>query len=146
MNDYVINTTKKEVSIEDIKNICELTFKKLKVKNPVYNIVIVNNKKIREINKNYRGKDEATDVISFAFEETVNFNYKNKRFLGEIYISIDKAISQATEYNHSLKREICFLTVHGLLHLLGYDHIKEEDRKKMRELEESVLESYEAKR
>ncbi len=146
MDEYVINTTKKEVSIEDIKNICELTFKKLNVKNPVFNIVIVNNNKIREINKKYRNKDETTDVISFAFEETVNINYNNMRFLGEIYISIDKAISQAKEYNHSLKREICFLTVHGLLHLLGYDHIKEEDRQEMRKLEESVLRSYDAKR
>lgn len=146
MDEYVINTTKKEISIEDIKNISELTLKKLNVKNPVFNIVIVNNKKIREINKKYRGKDESTDVISFAFEETININYKNKRFLGEIYISVDKAISQAKEYNHSLKREVCFLTVHGLLHLLGYNHIDEEDRKEMRKLEESVLRSYDAKR
>lgn len=143
---YIINTTKTKVLTEDIKNVCDLTFKKLKVKNPIFNIVIVNNKKIREINKNYRGKDEPTDVISFAFEETENINLEDKRFLGEIYISIDKAISQAKEYNHSLKREICFLTIHGLLHLLGYDHINEDDRKEMRKLEESVLSSYDAKR
>ena len=68
------------------------------------------------------------------------------RFLGEIYISIDKAKSQAEEYGHSLKREICFLTVHGLLHLLGYDHIEEKDRVVMRKLEEEILESYDAKR
>ncbi len=146
MNEYVINTTKEEISVEDIKNICNLTFKKLNVKKPIFNIVIVNNNKIREINKKYREKDEPTDVISFAFEETSNINYKDMRFLGEIYISIDKAISQAKEYGHSLKREICFLTVHGLLHLLGYDHINENDRKIMRDLEESVLNSYDAKR
>lgn len=146
MDEYIINTTRKEVSVKDIENICDLTFRKLKVKNPIFNIVIVNNKKIREINKNYRGKDEPTDVISFAFEESQDVDYGNIRILGEIYISIDKAINQAKEYGHSLKREICFLTVHGLLHLLGYDHIKENDKKIMRELEESVLRSYDAKR
>lgn len=146
MYDFIINTTSKKIETEDINNICDITFKKLKVKNPIFDIVIVDNKKIREINKKYRGKDEATDVISFAFEEIAGIDYKDARFLGEIYISIDKAQSQAKEYNHSLKREICFLTVHGLLHLLGYDHINEKDRKKMREVEESVLESYDAKR
>lgn len=146
MNEEIINTTNTEIEIEDIKNISKLTFKKLKVKNPVYNIIIVNNKEIKEINKKYRDKDMETDVISFAFEETEDNKFDNFRFLGEIYISIDKAISQSIEYGHSLKREVCFLTVHGLLHLLGYDHIKPEDEKIMRKLEESILVSYDVKR
>lgn len=146
MKDFITNTTNEDVSINDIENICNLTFKKLKVKNPMLSITIVDNKKIREINREYRNKDSETDVISFAFEESNDYVYPDMRFLGEIYISIDKAKSQAKEYGHSLKRELCFLTVHGLLHLLGYDHIKDEDRVIMRKLEEEILESYDAKR
>lgn len=142
MSKIVTNTTKEKINIKDIENICSLTFKKLNIINPIYNVVIVDNKKIREINKVYRKKDVETDVISFAFEEVDDIKYKDIRFLGEIYISIDKAKEQSIEYEHSLKRELCFLTVHGLLHLLGYDHIKEKDRKRMREVEEEILSSY----
>lgn len=146
MSKIVTNTTKQRVNIKDIENISDLVFKKLGVINPIFNIVIVDNEKIKDINKTYRGKDTETDVISFAFEEVEDIKYTDFRFLGEIYISIDKAKSQALEYGHSLKREICFLTVHGLLHLLGYDHIEEADRVVMRGLEEEILDSYEAKR
>lgn len=146
MNENIINTTKNKVEINDIKSICDITFKKLKVKNPIYDIVFVGNKKIKEINKKYRNKDSVTDVISFAFEESKTIKYKEVRILGEIYISIDKAIEQAKEYNHSIKREICFLTVHGLLHLLGYDHMTLKDERKMRKLEEEILNNYNMKR
>lgn len=146
MDEFITNTTKEKINIDDIKNICLLTFKKLKVENPVYSITIVDNKKIQEINKEYRGKDATTDVISFAFEEANDFEYEDIRFLGEIYISIDKAKEQSVEYGHSLKRELCFLTVHGLLHLLGFDHIEKSDRVVMRELEEEILDSYDTKR
>ncbi len=143
MNEYIVNTTKEEVSLDDIINICKITFDKLKVENPVFNITIVDNLRIREINKKYRKKDEETDVISFAFEEVSEFRESgNIRFLGEIYISVDKAASQAKEYGHSIKRELCFLTVHGLLHILGYNHIKKSDRLIMRKLEEEILEVY----
>ncbi len=145
--DYnIVNISDKEIDTVDIKNICDITFKFLKVRNPIFDIIIVNNDKIRDINKNYRGIDKETDVISFAFEESNLIKEKNIRFLGEIYISIDKAIEQSDEYNHSLKREICFLTVHGLLHLLGYDHMNEEAERIMRELEEKILTEYDVKR
>ncbi len=146
MEILLTNTTKEDIEEKDIENICKLTFKKLEVKNPTVSITIVDNKKIKEINRDYRNKDSETDVISFAFEESDDYEYPDMRLLGEIYISIDKAKSQAEEYGHSLKREICFLTVHGLLHLLGYDHIEEKDRVVMRKLEEEILESYDAKR
>ena len=146
MEILLTNTTKEKVEEKDIENICKLTFKKLEVNNPVVSITIVDNEKIKEINRDYRNKDVETDVISFAFEEADDYTYPDMRFLGEIYISIDKAKSQAEEYGHSLKREVCFLTVHGLLHLLGYDHIEESDRVVMRKLEEEILESYNAKR
>ena len=146
MEILLTNTTKEKIEEKDIENICKLTFKKLDVKNPTVSITIVDNEKIKEINRDYRNKDTETDVISFAFEEANDYTYPDMRFLGEIYISIDKAKSQAEEYGHSLKREICFLTVHCLLHLLGYDHIEESDRVVMRRLEEEILESYDAKR
>ena len=96
------------------------TLKMENVLNAVFNIILVDNKKIKELNKNYRNIDKETDVISFALEdekeEVIN---SKKRVLGDIYISIDKAKEQAKQYGHSLKREISFLSVHGLLHLLG---------------------------
>ena len=146
MEILLTNTTKEKVEEKDIENICKLTFKKLDVKNPIVSITIVDNKRIKEINRDYRNKDSETDVISFAFEEANDYTYPDMRFLGEIYISIEKDKSQSEEYCHSLKREICFLTVHGLLHLLGYDHIEESERLVMRKLEEEILESYDAKR
>jgi probable rRNA maturation factor len=145
-DDIIINTTGIEIDLSDIKNICKITFEKEKVINPIYNIIIVGNKKIKEINKKYRNIDKETDVISFAFEEAKDNKFEDIRVLGEIYISIDKAKSQALEYGHSLKREICFLTVHGLLHLLGYDHMKEEDKVIMRTKEEEILNSYDVRR
>jgi probable rRNA maturation factor len=141
-DDIIINTTGIEIDLSDIKNICEITFEKEKVINPIYNIIIVGNKKIKEINKKYRNIDKETDVISFAFEEAKDNKFEDIRVLGEIYISIDKAKSQALEYGHSLKREICFLTVHGLLHLLGYDHMQEKDKAIMRKREEEILQNF----
>ncbi len=146
MEDYIFNTTDEIVETEDIDKVIKFACKKLNVVNPLLNIVIVDNKKIQEINKVYRNKDSVTDVISFAFEESDNLEYDNMRFLGEIYISYDKCVEQAKEYGHSFKREFCYLAVHGLLHLLGYDHIKEEDKKVMRALEEEILDEYDIKR
>lgn len=116
-----------------------------KVSNAELNIIIVDNKKIREINKNYRGKDYATDVISFALEDEP-FIKIDKRILGDIYISFEKIGEQAKAYNHSFKRELSFLVVHGLLHLLGYDHENIEDEKIMFERQEKILDEYGIKR
>ena len=149
MEDYIINLTNEEIDIaiiDDIDNICKLTFNKLDVNNPILNILIVDNDKIKEINREYRNKDSVTDVISFAFEDYKDIEYENFRFLGEIYISLEKAKEQANEYGHSEQREICYLTVHGLLHLLGYDHMNDEDKKIMRALEEEILNEYDVKR
>ena len=97
------------------------------------------NKRIHEINKEYRGVDRETDVISFAMEDEMDIEYDNYRLLGDIYISIDRCYSQALEYGHSRVREICFLATHGVLHLLGYDHMNPEDEKKMFNLQEELL-------
>lgn len=119
---------------------------KLKLEKCEFNIIIIDNEKIHEINKQYRNIDRETDVISFAMEDNKDIEYEDFRLLGDIYISIDKCYSQAKEYEHSNVREICFLATHGILHLLGYDHMKESDEKEMFRLQEELLESYDIKR
>ncbi len=104
-----------------------------------FSIVFVGNEKIQELNKNYRGIDRVTDVISFAFEDNMDFKFDDLRILGEIYICIPRMIEQAKEYGHSETRELAFLTVHGLLHLLGYDHMTKEDEEVMFKVQEEVL-------
>ena len=146
MEDYIINTTNEEIDTSELDKVIKFACKKMNVKNPLLNIVIVDNKRIQEINKLYRNKDAVTDVISFAFEEVDDVKYKDVRFLGEIYISYERCVSQASEYGHSIKREFCYLAVHGLLHLLGYDHMNEEDKKVMRTLEEEILNEYDITR
>ena len=111
---------------------------------PYISVTLVDNDYIHEINRQYRHIDRPTDVISFAFlddnpERDALFHSKQMVVLGEIYISIDKAKEQAQAYGHSLERELSFLFVHGLLHLLGYDHMNEDDEKKMFALQEEIL-------
>ena len=114
------------------------------IKNAEFNIILTDNKNIHDINKKYRNIDKETDVISFALEDEKDEQFSSKkRVLGDIYISIDKAKSQAKEYGHSLKREISFLAVHGLLHLLGYDHMNKKDEKVMFSKQELVLDGQE---
>lgn len=107
-------------------------------------INIVNNKEIQEINRNYRQQDKPTDVISFALQDSVDGDLEIigsdiPLVLGDIIISIDKAREQSRDYNHSFERELCFLAVHGFLHLLGYDHMNEEDETEMFTKQEAIL-------
>ena len=146
MEDYIINTTKEKIDTSELDRVIKFACKHLKIENPLLNIVIVDNKKIREINRDYRNKDAVTDVISFAFEEVKDVNYEDVRFLGEIYISYERCVEQAADFGHSVKREFCYLAVHGLLHLLGYDHMNEEDKEVMRALEEEILNEYDITR
>ena len=122
-----------------LKKIIKRTLKYEGVKNVCFSIIFVNEKEIQEINKEYRGIDKVTDVISFALEDNSNIVYNNIRVLGDIYICIPRMLEQASSYGHSLKRELSFLTVHGLLHLLGYDHMEKEDEEKMFALQELIL-------
>lgn len=95
---------------------------------------IVTNQEIKQINKTYRNIDKETDVLSFPLIDdfnNINQNNTHPIPLGDIIISIEKAITQAKEYGHSLKRELCFLTVHSMLHLLGYDHMTNEEESVM---------------
>ncbi|MBQ8131520.1 MAG: rRNA maturation RNase YbeY [Bacilli bacterium] len=108
-----------------------------------FNLIIVDNPYIHELNKNYRNIDRETDVITFALEDDDTMVLpEDVRVLGDIYISIDKARAQAEEYGHSFLREICFLAVHGFYHLLGYDHQTPEEEKVMFGKQEEVLSNY----
>ena len=126
--------------IDLLKKVVRYVLEKEKVDKPIVNVILVNNEKIHEINKEYRNIDRETDVISFALEDEESIiNASGYRILGDIYISIDKAYEQAKEYGHSFKREICFLTVHGLYHLLGYDHMNKKDEEVMFKKQEEAL-------
>ena len=143
----IINDTDKEVSeLETLNNYVKYLVNKLELDNSEFNIIITDNKRIHEINLEYRGVDRETDVISFALEDNMDVKYDDFRLLGDIYISIDKCYLQAKEYGHSRVREICFLATHGLLHLLGYDHMTEEDEKKMFKLQNELLNGYDIRR
>ena len=110
-------------------------------------VTFVTNDTIQDINREYRGKDQPTDVISFALEElgegemTVTFEGM-PRILGDIIISTDRAKEQAEEYNHSFERELGFLAVHGFLHLLGYDHMEPEEEKVMFTKQDEILQTF----
>lgn len=107
-------------------------------------VSFVDNKEIRQLNKLYRNKDKSTDVLSFPLGENGVYDVNNETsayLLGDVVISIETAIKQSQMYNHSLEREVGFLTVHSMLHLLGYDHETSPlDAAQMREKEEQVLE------
>ena len=135
----ISNLTNRGVDTTNMERVIKEVSKELDVSNGIVSFVFVDNERIKEINKTYRNKDSETDVISFAFmDEEINpaTDFTN---YGEIYISLEKAESQSIEYGHSFDRELCFLTVHGLLHLLGYDHMKKEDEIKMFGLQDKIL-------
>ena len=135
-------TNEKLEEIDELSKLFPFLLDYFNLDNVVCSVIIVDNKKIHEINKEYRNIDRETDVISFALEDDETMPEDDIRVLGDIYISIDKAKSQAEEYGHSLKRELCFLMTHGFLHLLGYDHMKKEDEEIMFPLQEKILEEY----
>lgn len=143
----VINDTERDVLELDILNdYVGYLVNKLELEKCEFNIIIVDNDKIHQINREYRDIDRETDVISFALEDNMDIEYQDFRLLGDIYISIDKCYEQALEYGHSRVREICFLATHGVLHLLGYDHMESDDEEKMFKLQDELLEEYNIKR
>ncbi|MEJ6400688.1 rRNA maturation RNase YbeY [Nicoliella lavandulae] len=116
-------------------------------------VTLVNNDRIKEINREYRGVDRATDVISFAIEDAdedikmpPEMAAEIPENLGDIFVSIDKVAEQAEFLGHSYDRELGFLVVHGLLHLKGYDHMKPEDEAVMFPLQKKIMDSYGLKR
>ncbi|MGP4072513.1 rRNA maturation RNase YbeY [Piscibacillus sp. B03] len=138
--------------LEWLKNLIEYAAEMEEVNQDAeLSITFVNNSQIQEINRDYRQKDQPTDVISFAMQETGEdeieiVGEELPEHLGDIIVSIEKARDQAQEYNHSYKRELGFLIVHGFLHLLGYDHQTVEEEKEMFERQKHILEEFGLKR
>lgn len=134
-----------EKVIEKVLNKC---FKEENLENSklYITITLTNPENIRIINKQYRNIDRATDVLSFPMFEKEeldkkiqNNDFEHQDVLGDLIISIEKVKEQAEEYGHSFERELSYMVVHGFYHLMGYDHIKEEDKKIMRPKEEKIL-------
>lgn len=158
---YVDNRQKKinitDEEVEELKKVILCALKEEEVEVPTeISLVFVDNEEIREINNDTRNIDRETDVLSFPmldYEDKKVFKemYKNYDFdvtyrdgedivLGDIVLSLEKALEQSKEYNHSFQREASYLVVHSVLHLLGYDHMVEEDKTVMRRREEEILE------
>lgn len=141
----IFNQTNEDLSsqLSELEDLLKDFCKREKLDDILFNIIIVDEEQIHKINKTYRGIDRSTDVISFALEDDETMVSPGEfRVLGDIYICIEKVKAQAEEYNHSFKRELTFLAVHGLLHLLGYDHMEKEDEIKMFAKQEEVLNYY----
>ena len=141
--DFVNNGPKVYNDYEKIFNdLYVKIFKYLRLKGDfITDLTIVNNKEIHKINREFRNVDRPTDVISFAFQDEESEKHLKGApiSLGQIIISYEKAEEQAKEYGHSLLREMSFLFTHGVLHLLGYDHMKKEDEVVMFKLQDEIL-------
>lgn len=133
---------------EIIKNVLEECYKEEQLENSklIIQITLTNPENIRKLNKEYRKIDKETDVLSFPMFEKEDidskvkeqdFNYED--ILGDMVISIPRVEQQAEEYGHSFKRELSYMVVHSFYHLMGYDHIEENDKKLMREKEDVIL-------
>jgi probable rRNA maturation factor len=127
-----------------IKKVLQKCFEEenLQDKKLYVNVVLTNDENIRNINREHRQIDKPTDVLSFPMyekEELENLKLENEDILGDMVISIERVEEQAKEYGHSFERELAYMVVHSFYHLLGYDHIKEEDKMKMRPKEENIL-------
>ena len=140
---FEINETKEYINIiEKVVNKC-FEVEKLEASNFYISIILTNPENIQRINKEYRNIDKPTDVLSFPMfekEELENAKFENQEVLGDIIISIEKVKEQAEEYGHSFERELAYMVVHGFYHLMGFDHMIEEEKEIMRAKEENVLE------
>ncbi len=138
-------TRKKELNefFDDINEYYKKTLDVLNIKDEMdLSLIIVGKTKIRNINRDYRNIDRVTDVISFANIDSDDYDYlveEGEVNLGDIFINVDRVKSQAKKYEHSIKREFMFLFVHGMLHLLGYDHMEKEDEKIMFSLQDKII-------
>lgn len=146
MNIEIINEFGYTKDYSYLDKVISIALEEENVQNAIFSIIFVSESRIQEINKEYRGIDKVTDVISFAFEDNPDIIYDDFRFLGEIYICIPRMQEQAELYGHSEVRELSFLTVHGILHLLGYDHMVKEEEKVMFSKQELILDAADIKR
>lgn len=141
VNNILINkeVNSREISKTFIKVCVEKILKELNLENVEVSITLTDDETIREINKQWRGKDKPTDVLSFPQEETIGYKYK---VLGDVIISLPYAKKQAKEIGFTFKEEVVRLLIHGILHLLGYDHERsEEDEKIMFDLQDKIFEN-----
>ena len=138
---YVNETSFLDDYQEDFQAILKTALATLNIHDDVeMSVILVDDEKIHQINRDYRKIDRSTDVISFALEDNEQYYVEGMpRELGDIFISVDHAKAQAQEYGHSLRREMCFLFTHGVLHLLGYDHMNKEDEEEMFGLQKVIL-------
>ena len=143
---YTIEDNNKYKDYDYLYDVLDYALEHEKATNSIFSIIFVDDDEIHKINKEYRNVDRITDVISFAFEDNQDIMYNEIRMLGDIYICIPQMKRQAIDYGHSEKRELSFLAVHGLLHLLGYDHMEKEDEEKMFSLQELILNDKDIKR
>ena len=131
--------------IEEIKRAVDTIGGLYDIKDSEVSITLTNDETLHELNRDYRGIDRPTDVLSFAFHESDEPEIITDDIdeaidtLGDIIISVERAKTQSEDYGHSLRREIVFLTVHGMLHLLGYDHMEESDRLEMEKEQEYIM-------
>ena len=138
-NNYVIEDNGLYKDYDYLYSLLDHTLEHENVKNAIFSIIFVLDDEIQQINREYRNVDRVTDVISFAFEDNKDLEYNGIRMLGDIFICIPQMKRQALDYCHSEKRELSFLVVHGLLHLLGYDHMTKKDEEVMFSLQEMML-------
>ncbi len=124
----------------DLDKIFESCLTTLKIDKEVdVAVILIRSKAIQKLNKQYRNIDKSTDVISFAIQDSEEIMFDDTLDIGDIYINVDSVVSQALDYGHSIRREFCFLFIHGLLHCFGYDHMNEKDEKIMFELQNKIL-------
>lgn len=146
MFEIIDNSNYDVEELDVLQQYVEYVTKKLNIENAIFNIIFVDDEEIHKLNLEYRGVDRKTDVITFALEDNSKFKNPEFRVLGDIYLCVPVAYEQASIYGHSRIREICFLATHGILHLLGYDHMEEEEEKVMFALQEELLGEYDITR
>lgn len=144
--EFYNETEEKVLEEKELKKLIKYALKYMNLKNVSFSVIFVDNNKIHKLNKDYRNIDRPTDVITFRLADYEEVMCGKINILGDVYISLDKAKEQAIEYGHSYLRELSFLLIHGFLHLLGYDHMNEEDEKEMFSLQEEILDGYGIKR
>lgn len=143
MNDYEIINEYSAFNYDYLPKIIDKTLEMENVTNAVFSIIFIDDEKMHELNKSYRGIDRTTDVLSFAYEDNQEYE-TSLRILGQIFVSIPKMKEQALVYGHSETRELSFLVVHGILHLLGYDHtLGKKEEEDMFRRQELVLNEFE---
>ena len=144
----VINDDQKKVRIPTgmrmlIRRACTAVLRNDGFKGPAeVSVTFVDNEEIRRLNARYRDKDAETDVLSFPLGENGVYDINQDtgaKMLGDVVISMEKAEEQSKQFEHSFEREVCYLTVHSMLHLLGYDHMEPGEKRVMRIKEESVM-------